>query len=78
MPLTEYTTVVALLSTLVDAVVEMHATLIAANSKGGKRPKVNHAPRPVTAVMRVEKQRTRSVLAEIERKLLPQQAEPNG
>lgn len=69
-PITEWSRQVELLTAAVDELRELHATLIAANSKKGKRPKVRPVPRPETAVMRLEKQRTLAQLAEIERKLL--------
>lgn len=56
---------------MVDELRDLHATLIAANSKDGKRPRVQHTPRPETALARLERQRSLAVLADLERKLLP-------
>lgn len=72
-PLTEHTRVEELLSAVLDAINEQHATLMAANTKGGKRPPVKHAPRPETAVMRVEKRRTMAMLRSIEERMLPRE-----
>jgi hypothetical protein len=46
----DYTT--EALANVTDLLQELHATLIAANSKGGKRPKVSPMPRPRTALDR--------------------------
>ena len=43
-----------LLATIVDAISEMHATLIQANSKDAKRPPVVYIKRPVSAMDKVE------------------------
>lgn len=70
-PITEYPVLAELLANQLDELRELHATLIAVNSKKGKRPKVPPTPRPESAVMRLEKQRTMAILADIEQRMLP-------
>lgn len=50
-----------LLATIVDVLTELHATLIQANSEKGKRPPVQHLPRPWTVIEKVE---TKKAVAE--------------
>jgi hypothetical protein len=71
-PLTGYSRTHELLAALLDAVNELHATLTAAHTKGGKRPPVRRTPRPVTALQRAEHRRTAATLTSIEAKMLPQ------
>lgn len=44
-----------LLTTIVDVLNQLHATLIAVNSEGGKRPDFKAMPRPYTAIGQVER-----------------------
>lgn len=70
-PITEHSALVEVLTTVIDELRELHATLIAVNSRKGRRPKVTRAPRPETAVMRLEKDRSVAMLADLERRLTP-------
>lgn len=69
-PLTEYSTLIEVLSNFLDELRELHATLIAVNSAKGRRPRVTRTPRPETAVMRAEKRRSMERLMELEQRLL--------
>lgn len=43
-----------LLTTIIDVLNNVHATLIQVNDEKGRRPEVSPMPRPITAVTRVE------------------------
>lgn len=45
---------------LTDSIQELHATLVAANAKGGKRPKVRPSRRPVTAIQTAQRRRNKA------------------
>lgn len=69
--ITDYPVLAEAVFMAVDELRELHATLIAANSRDGKRPRVRRTPRPETAAERLERQRSAAVLADLERRLQP-------
>lgn len=61
-----WTDEVATMADLADAMNQLHATLIQANSaKGASRPTVNKYPRPVTALDRARRQRDIAQAAQV-------------
>lgn len=57
-PLVGWTTDHDLLSTIIDALNQLHATLVQVNTESGKRPDVAFTKRPDTAIARVEARRS--------------------
>jgi hypothetical protein len=53
-PLAGWTTDHDLLTTVIDVLNSLHATLVQVNSEKGQRPDVKPMPRPETAIERVE------------------------
>jgi hypothetical protein len=60
-----------LLTTIVDVLAQIHATLIQVHSEGHKRPPVEPMRRPVTVLDKVEAKRAIEDHRELVRKLLP-------
>lgn len=60
-----------LLTTIGDILNQLHATLIAANSKNGDRPSTDPLPRPVSVVEKVERRQIIELHDDIVSKFLP-------
>lgn len=71
MPLAGWTTDHELLTTIIDILNHLHATLIQVNDEKGRRPDVQPMPRPITALAKVEVRQAVAHHRELVAKFLP-------
>lgn len=60
-----------LLTTIADILNQLHATLVAVNSKKGDRPNIEPLPRPISVVEKVERKQIKEMHNDIVSKFLP-------